>query len=288
MMQKTIIISTYNRAHLLRRILVSIANQSCSPDRVIVADDGSSEDMEVVIREEIHRLKCPITFVTQADDGFRLARSRNNAVRLADDGILIFADQDMLFTKDYFASLLSSMKEKRFFAGYMLRLDQKQTDRITDEMIESCNYSSLITEEQRKGSWHQYRKDGLYEWLYRFHLRPVGPKLRGGIFAVNKVDIERINGFDENYQGWGNEDDDLYWRLYASGVRGKNPQYTEYAIHQYHPIFRAAGERSNKKYFEQRKQEIMNGAWFCQQGLRNDKGDYFDISKVYYKRQNVE
>jgi GT2 family glycosyltransferase len=240
--------------------------------------------MGAAIRGEIHRFNIPITFVTQADDGFRLARSRNNAVRLADDGVLIFADQDMLFTKGYFSAVLRCMKEKRFFAGYMLRLDQEQTDQITEDMIESCDYYSIISEEQRMGSLKQYRKDRLYEWLYRFHLRPIGPKLRGGIFAVNKLDVERINGFDENYQGWGNEDDDLYWRLYASGVKGKNPQYSEYAIHQYHSIFRATGERANKKYFDQRKREIMNGAWFCERGLKNEDGSYGDVVVTHYER----
>lgn len=283
-MKKTLIISAYNRSHLLKRILQSVAQQSISLDRIIVADDGSKEDMGAAIEDEVHRFTCPISFVTQADDGFRLARSRNNAVRIADDGMLIFADQDMLFTKDYFSRFVASMSDKQFLAGYMLRLNGEQTEHITEEMIVACDYSGLITAEQKQGSLKQYKKDKLYEWLYRFHLRPIGPKLRGGIFAVNKTDVVNINGFDENYAGWGNEDDDLYWRLYASGVKGRNPLHDEYAIHQYHPIFRAPGERANKKYFEGRKREIMSGSWFCEKGLVNDSNNYDDVSVTHYCR----
>lgn len=276
-MKKTLIISAYNRAHLLRRILISVSHQTCSLDKIIVADDGSKEDMIKVIEDEMHRFDCPIVFVTQKDDGFRLARSRNNALRVADEGILIFADQDMLFTKDYFKKLVISMKEKQFFAGYMLRLTEKQTEMISDDMVEANDYSGLITSDQKKASRKQFNKDRFYEWLYAMKLRPIGPKLRGGIFAVNKEDVTRVNGFDENYTGWGNEDDDLYWRLYASGVKGKNTICEEYAIHQYHPFFHAEGERVNKVYYKERKKQIMKGAWRCVNGIVNEDDSHCDV-----------
>ena len=40
------------------------------------------------------------------------------------------------------------------------------------------------------------------------------------IFPIYKKDIESINGYDENYVGWGGEDQDIALRLVLAGFRG--------------------------------------------------------------------
>ncbi|XP_065262124.1 beta-1,4-galactosyltransferase 1 [Emys orbicularis] len=45
----------------------------------------------------------------------------------------------------------------------------------------------------------------------------------GGVSALNKEQFVKINGFPNNYWGWGGEDDDIYNRLFFKGMRISRP-----------------------------------------------------------------
>ena len=46
----------------------------------------------------------------------------------------------------------------------------------------------------------------------------VGGKYFGGVNSFNKIDFELINGFPNNYWGWGGEDDELYDRVVENNL----------------------------------------------------------------------
>ncbi|KAJ6653483.1 hypothetical protein lerEdw1_009155 [Lerista edwardsae] len=48
----------------------------------------------------------------------------------------------------------------------------------------------------------------------------------GGVSALNKEQFQKINGFPNNYWGWGGEDDDIYNRLLFKGMRISRPDAT--------------------------------------------------------------
>uniref|UniRef100_A0ACB8ESD9 Beta-1,4-galactosyltransferase 1 n=1 Tax=Sphaerodactylus townsendi TaxID=933632 RepID=A0ACB8ESD9_9SAUR len=48
----------------------------------------------------------------------------------------------------------------------------------------------------------------------------------GGVSALSKVQFEKINGFPNNYWGWGGEDDDIYNRLVFKGMGVSRPDAT--------------------------------------------------------------
>jgi hypothetical protein len=59
--------------------------------------------------------------------------------------------------------------------------------------------------------------------------------LTGCNIAISRVELEAVNGFDENFVGWGCEDDDLAFRLRKAGIRiGSVLGYTS-AYHMWHP-----------------------------------------------------
>ena len=61
------------------------------------------------------------------------------------------------------------------------------------------------------------------------------PKLPGGNIGIARSDYERVNGYDENFQGWGCEDDDLRLRLRAAGVRVASISGSTNTFHMWHP-----------------------------------------------------
>jgi len=270
----TVIITVHNRADFLARGLLCLASQSIRPDELIISDDGSSGEMIETIKKFIPELKMRVKYVRQEHKGFRLSRSRNNAVRIAEGDHLIFLDQDIIYTKNYFRTFVDHLRPGRFQVAWPIRLTLQQTEQLTDKMIIDGNFHELVTSEQVKEVRQQYRRDTLYHFLKKYRLRQIGPKLRGGVCLVNREDYVRINGYDERYQGWGNEDDDMGRRLHQSGVLGLNPFESEFPVHMYHAPYREGEKRVNQEYYLQRKAAIhKKNDMVCEFGLVNPLED---------------
>ena len=271
MMKVSLIITTYNRVHLLRKTYTSILHQSFQPDELIISDDGSSEDIIEGIKDLIEQSEFKVKFVEQEDKGFRLAKCRNNGAREATGDFLVFFDQDLLFSKHYLEAMVNAAKPNRFVVGNPIRLSKPQSESITKEMIIEGDYTPILTESQRKSMIAQYRKERLYSVLKTLKLRRLGPKLRGGISGFYKKDFIKVNGYDEKFLGWGNEDDDLCERFYAAGIKGHNPFVAEYGLHLYHKRFHE-GERVNRQYQKRRVKEIHKHDFKCTDGylLKDD------------------
>ena len=71
----------------------------------------------------------------------------------------------------------------------------------------------------------------LYEWVGH----PTKPRLAGNNVGIWRSDYERINGYDENFVGWGWEDDDLGRRLRRAGVQIRSILRWTNTFHLWHP-----------------------------------------------------
>jgi len=54
------------------------------------------------------------------------------------------------------------------------------------------------------------------------------PKYFGGVVSFSKAAFERINGFPNNFWGWGGEDDELYLRTKQAGLKIDFPTHGSY------------------------------------------------------------
>lgn len=263
---------------MLAKVLTCARLSARLPDEVVITDDGSSVDIPAALGDVSSRLPIPVYFVTQADRGFRAAKCRNNGIRQASGDFLVFADQDIVFTPDYLSIFAENARAGRFLVGYPVRLTEAQTKLVDGELLERGGLLALPTPEQRAVVVKQHRKDGFYALLKKLHLRRIGPKLRSGVFGAFKADLLKVNGFDEAYQGWGNEDDDLGLRLHGAGVSGVNPFCAPTSFHLYHPPHHAPGVRANREYYLKRLDEISRGAYRATHGVETPLG--YDIPTV--------
>jgi hypothetical protein len=78
--------------------------------------------------------------------------------------------------------------------------------------------------------------------LLRFPLGPlrklnaVGWRgARGSNMAFWRSDLERVDGFDSAFSGWGREDSDIFVRMIRSGTRRKNGRFATGVLHLWHP-----------------------------------------------------
>ncbi len=68
---------------------------------------------------------------------------------------------------------------------------------------------------------------------------------KGCNLGIWKQDLLNINGWEENFTGWGYEDSDLVIRLLRSGVQRKNGRFYIPVIHLWHPENDRTHERRN-------------------------------------------
>lgn len=267
----SMVVSVFERVDLLRKALVSIACQRSPVHEIILTDDGSSCD----VAEQIGPLACDLGITTilvrQTRAGFRLARARNNAIRVATGDYLIFSDQDVVLPPGFVTQHLIHARPGQFLVAYPVRLTEAQSRALDERAIRSGTLAALVTERQRRKVVHQYWKDRLYTVLHSLRVRRIGPKLRGGAFGVFAHDLRAVNGFDEEYEGWGNEDDDLGLRLYQSGMRGRNVFREQFPLHLWHPS-NSCGTRANLAYYRRRRREIRQGQTSCVHGLSRPSG----------------
>lgn len=87
----TAIIPTYNRAHTLRRALISVFGQTRPPDEVIVVDDGSTDSTADVLGQ------FPQVKVLRLRGNGGAANARNSGVRSAHCDLVAFLDSDDLW-----------------------------------------------------------------------------------------------------------------------------------------------------------------------------------------------
>lgn len=92
----SIIIPFYNGIDWLEMIFVAFGKQTFKDFEVIVADDGSREDVVARLEELMARQPFPVTHLWQEDCGFRKNRMLNKAVVQSRAEYLIFLDGDCI------------------------------------------------------------------------------------------------------------------------------------------------------------------------------------------------
>lgn len=283
----SVIVTVYNRLEYVRNVVLSLLNQTMKIDELILADDGSKEDVRNVIEDLIDKCDFSIKHVWQEDIGFRLARSRNNGAREAEGEFLIFLDQDVILPDDFIEKVYGKRKEKRivFCRGYLT--SEKEKNKIFDLIKEKYNYMDIYNLVYNEKFDKEFKtiifKDKLYRILYWLKLRSRGAKMVGLMFALYKKDYIEINGFDDKYKGWGQEDDDFGNRFFKYGGEVYPLKLEKYLFHVYHPFNSSKKDNLNVDYYHKRKKEISKSNYKSINGFFNSIDEDKPVVKLLKK-----
>jgi glycosyltransferase involved in cell wall biosynthesis len=231
----SVIVSTFERPESLRLVLASLALQrgfSASELEIVVADDGSRDHTAEVVRK--FRAKSPfnVLFTTHEHKEFQLARTRNDGVRASNAPYLLFMDGDCVAPANHVAEHLRLGRKSRVMAGFYYYLDRETSARIDEAAIERGTFTQWATAKQR-------RRLTIMDWKARFYCvtrHPYRPKLYGGDIGISRSDFEAINGFNEDFTGWGCEDDEFAVRLRKAGIRIRSILRWTRTFHLWHPL----------------------------------------------------
>jgi glycosyltransferase involved in cell wall biosynthesis len=232
----SVIVTTYNRADALEAVLAALARQTDRQFEVVMADDGSGPATSAVIDRWRSRIGAPLNHVWQVDRGFRAAEIRNRAILASHGDYCIFLDGDCLVRLDFIARHRRLAEPGWFVTGNRVLLSPALTETVLREGLHPDTWTA--------GEWVRERLRGGVNRLAAVPRVPLGParKLtarqwrgaRSCNLAVWRSDLDRVDGFDARFSGWGREDSDLLIRLIHSGVRRKDGRFATGVIHLWH------------------------------------------------------
>jgi len=264
-MKASIIICFYDRLNLLPACLDSLRGSSGKFHEVVIADDGSSTEVVKGLQELIKKYDFPIIHAWHPRQGPRRSATRNNGIRHATGDYLIFVDADFALLPGAINSHIEAAKSGYFAAGRCKYTTEEQcrkiiTEGASDSLLETI-YSELSEEPIEK----EHRRFIRYTLLRRFRLVPPRKITFGGHFSAFKKDIEAINGYDENFVGWGGEDMDFALRMVRAGFRGNSVIKTARILHLWHPS--EMGSKHWKEGVNMDYYSRQNIPVFCEYGL---------------------
>jgi glycosyltransferase involved in cell wall biosynthesis len=258
-MNISLIITTYNWKEALALALKSALQQTMLPLEVIIADDGSRPDTGELIRRIAATAPVPVIHSWQEDRGFRLAASRNKALAKTHGDYIILIDGDIMLERHFifdhakFARLGSFVQGTRVLLGEQLSREVLAGRKNLREPI--CRRGV----ENRKNC---LRSDILCR-LFSYRDGSMSG-VRTCNFAFWRSDALAVNGFNEDFVGWGREDSEFTARLLNCGLVRRNIKFNALAYHLYHP-------RNDRSHLEDNnqllKKTIDDKRIWCEKGV---------------------
>jgi glycosyltransferase involved in cell wall biosynthesis len=232
----SVIVTTYNRDDALAAVLRSLARQTDPDFEVIVADDGSGPSTAALVESWQPRVGRRVVHVWHDDHGFRAAEIRNRAILAARGAYCIFLDGDCIVRPGFVAAHRRLAEPGWFVSGNRVLLSPALTARVLREGLapEDWSLARWIGERARGGVNRIAALLSLPLGTLRRLRKKAWQGVRSCNLAIWRSDLDRVDGFDADYSGWGREDSDLVVRLLRAGVRRKDGNFATGVIHLWH------------------------------------------------------
>src|SRR3989344_2676243 len=224
MITYSVVISTYNRANLLRQCLDALSNQSVpvSAYEIIVINDGSADNTAEIVRDcQTHHPDLNIVYKKQTNGG--PSKGRNAGIALAKGDIIFFTDDDCIVPKRWIETLAEGYKKHPDVAGvgglYVF------PDYIKNNFI-FAEYHLF----KMRNAWY-----GLCGLNHEIKTSAYSKNPAGNTSNMSYIKdvFESLGGFDENLTRPGFDDTELRKRVMDSG---RILLYIPYHVIHLHPM----------------------------------------------------
>lgn len=253
-MRTAVIIATYNRPDALAALFEGYLHQDSGDFELIVADDGSKDDVRLLAEDYARRALFPVTHLWHEDKGFRATVMRNRGLATTRADYVIYTDADCVPAPDFVRRHRLLAEPGYFLSGNRVLLSENLTLRALRDHLPLHGWSFA--------QWTAARLRGDINRLLPLLRLPDGafrkrtPERWEGVktcnFSAYRSDLLRVNGFDEAYAGrWGLEDSDLAIRLIHAGVKHKNARFGASVFHLWHREADKRGFDENRRLLEE-------------------------------------
>lgn len=244
----SLIISTYNSPEYLKLCLKSVFSQVELPDEIIIADDGSKEAVMQEIDEFVKSSPVPVQHVWQPDEGFQLSKIRNKAISRATGEYILQIDGDMILHPYFIKDHITNARK-----GYYVRVSRCYIEQDYSKQLLSTQTFSYKDLPAHLSSRYKSLRIPLLTKMLKYVLARNKKKILGGNMAYWREDALRINGYNEDFVGWGREDNDFAIRLNNIGTKKMRLKFSAIAYHIHHK----SASRDNLSENDKLLKEVM-------------------------------
>ncbi len=247
----TFIIGIKNRFdYRIENALKSIRRQDYPKNmiKIILVDYASNPEDIKGLKKLCEKYTCEYIRVNDAVHWNR-SHCLNVGIRRTKTKYVLVSDVDVIFEKNYASVAITELKENPYQTLYSDALDL---------MENSIDIHTDVTKDYDKLKSKSIKRADLTKTNFPFGI---------GINATLTFFYSVINGYDENYIVWGNEDSDIIKRFELIGLDIKNISDKTSFLHQWHPF--NEGVMEDEKIYIERNREYYKGSFTIK---RNEKG----------------
>lgn len=235
-MALSVIVSVYDRPALLEQVLWGYAVQTRRDFELVLADDGSGDETEAVVRRFRAESGMHVLHVWHEDRGFRKTVILNRAIVACGGDQLLFTDGDCIPRSDLVEVHQRLAEDGRYLAGGYIKLPAHVSARLTVDDVVSGRATSVRW--LRSVGWRPGRRALRLvrsRWAAALldRLTPTAAHFQGNNASVSRAALLAVNGF-EGEMGYGGLDKALGFRLENLGVKGKQVRHRAVCMHLHH------------------------------------------------------
>jgi glycosyltransferase involved in cell wall biosynthesis len=257
-----LIINTYDQPDYLRRVLRGVSGQSSMPAEVLLADDGSDERTARIFKDWAATQSGRCEHIWQQHEGFRRSRILNEAIAQARADYVVFLDGDTVPHPRFIADHQELAMPQRFVQGHRALIGRTAARTFGEAELRKERRQALLSG-NLSGWKHAFRWPVPLRRIRR-DLRGV----RGCNLGIWREHLAKVNGYNEEFTGWGREDSELAVRLMNNGVLRLDVRGWALCYHLWHPPLDRAKLPANDQLLAS---AVAEGRQSCSLGLSQHK-----------------
>ncbi|MXV50016.1 glycosyltransferase [Pedobacter sp. HMF7647] len=254
-----LLISTYNWPEALELVLRSVLQQSRMPDEILIADDGSGRPTIDLVNKYRDAFPVPLKHAWIEDIGFRKSLALNKAIKMAHSDYIIEVDGDIILHPRFVEDHMKAAKKGFFVQGSRTMLNQKKSEEILQ--TKQVKFSPFT-----KGIYSRFNS---FRIPFLSILFQPDPKDSYNAKACNiafwRKDYVQINGYYNDFEGWGCEDYEFAARLINSGIYKKRLKMAAIGYHIFHKHYSRHNLQSNDVIYQRTLKEKLT---YCINGYQ--------------------
>lgn len=185
----SVILGTYNQLDNLKRAVAGWEKQTYKDFKLYVCDDGSTDGTKEWAKKQSFQ------YFWQENKGMRLAKSLNNAIKVAKGKYCLFVMGDSVPIPEYLEKMAPYLNDNSVLCG--VRED------VTENM------------EHIKWDWRYRGREWQLKWDFSVIRDLEWAKITGNGLLIPMKLLKKVGMWPENYEGYGSEDNYLAVKLLA-------------------------------------------------------------------------
>lgn len=254
-----LLITTYNNPKYLDLVFRSILQQTVVPNEIVIGDDGSTEETKNLIDSYRSKFDCEVKHVWHEDNGFQKSQILNKALANIESDYILQIDGDVMIHPKFIQDHVSVAAKGQIVCGNRSFILKGRTKGLLNNPANRFLHPLNIFKRKR------FFRIPFMSKLFRNKRSHTSRKGSIGCnFAYWKLDMIKVNGYNEDFTGWGYEDIEIVERLMNSGLKKTTLLYMAIQYHLWHPKNNRSRSLENKNmYYDCVKNDIAH----CTNGM---------------------